>query len=178
MPDLAPRFERQIPTGDVHQRDVCGHCGYIAYQNPKIITGAVIEAEDGRILLCRRAIEPRRGFWTIPAGFLELGETCANGAIREAWEEARARIRIESILAVYSVTHISQVQILHHARLAEPGFAPGEESLEVQLFHWDDIPWAEIAFPSVHWVLNQWYNTRGGPAGPPATAPMETMRNA
>jgi ADP-ribose pyrophosphatase YjhB (NUDIX family) len=108
---------------------------------------------DNRILLCRRAIEPRKGLWTLPAGFLEEHESPEDGARREAREEACADIVIDALLAVYSIGHISQVQLMYRARLDTPIFAPGPESLEVDLFGWDRIPWDEIAFPSVKWAL-------------------------
>jgi ADP-ribose pyrophosphatase YjhB (NUDIX family) len=107
-----------------------------------------------RILMCRRAINPRRGFWTLPAGYLELNESTSAGAAREAWEEAQARIAIEGLLAIYDIPRISQVQLIYRARLIDEAVAAGPESLEVALFGWDEIPWAEIAFPSVRWALN------------------------
>ncbi|UTW55623.1 NUDIX hydrolase [Kordiimonas sp. SCSIO 12610] len=148
-------FSQEIPEGDDHTRAVCGDCGFIAYENPKIIAGSVVAYND-QILLCRRAIEPRKGFWTIPAGFMELGETPAEGAAREAWEEARAKIKVHDLLAIYTVKRISQVHMMYRASLDEPVFEPGPESLEVKLFSWDDIPWDELAFPSVHWALTHY----------------------
>jgi ADP-ribose pyrophosphatase YjhB (NUDIX family) len=149
---------RRTPEGDDRQRLTCSDCGFVAYENPKVVVGTVV-AEDGRILLCRRAIEPRSGFWTIPAGYLEMGETAEEGAAREAWEEARARIALDGVLAVYSIARLGQVQVLFRGRLAEPGFAAGPESLEVGLFGWDEIPWGEIAFPTVRWALEAWRET-------------------
>lgn len=151
-PAIDPAFSMKIPAGDDRKRPVCDHCGHIQYMNPKIVAGSVVLHED-RVLLCRRAIEPRRGFWTLPAGYLELNETVAEGAMREAREEACAEIEIEALLAVYSIPRISQVQLIHKARLVRPDIAAGEESLEVGLFGWADIPWTDIAFPSVHWAL-------------------------
>ena len=149
---------------------MCARCGFVDYENPKIVTGAVVRHGE-RILLCRRAIEPRRTFWTLPAGYLELNETPADGAAREAWEEARARLTITGLLAVYAIPRISQVQLIHIAELASPDFAPGPESLDVQLFDWDDIPWDELAFPSVHWALHHrravWDQSRCPPFGNP-----------
>lgn len=161
-----------MPPGDDRQRRVCTDCGFVDYENPKVVVGSVVHA-DGRILMCRRAIEPRAGFWTLPAGYLEQHETAADGAIREAWEEARARIVIDGLLAVYSITRISQVQLIFRARLAAPGIAPGPESLEVALYRWPDIPWDALAFPSVRWALGHYAETRdhavlvtqGNPAG-------------
>lgn len=143
---------RQVPDGDSLPRLVCPDCGYIAYENPKIVVGSV-SLFDGKILLCRRAIEPRKGFWTLPAGFLELEETVMEGARREALEEAGAEIEIQDLLAVYSIPRISHVQLIFRARLLSPTLAPGPESEEAALFAWDDIPWDTLAFPSVAWAL-------------------------
>lgn len=153
------KFVRCIPEGGDRERLVCKDCNFIAYENPKIVVGSVI-AEDDRVLLCRRAIEPRAGFWTIPAGYLEIGETVVEGAQREAWEEARTRIAVNCMLAVYSIAQLDQVQIIFRAHLAEPGFEAGPESLEVMQFGWNAIPWSEIAFSSVSWALHAWYITR------------------
>ena len=165
-----PAFIRTTPQGEDRERLTCPDCGFIAYENPKIVVGSVV-AVDGRVLLCRRAIEPRRGFWTLPAGYMEMGETVEEGAAREAWEEARARIGIEGVLAVYSIARIGQVQVIFRAHLAEPGFEAGPESLEVGLFGWADIPWGDIAFPSVHWALRAWRDTWHAPLAAPALNP-------
>lgn len=165
-----PHFHPAIPEGDDREREVCRTCGFINYVNPKIVVGSVV-THDGRFLLARRAIEPRRGFWTIPAGFMEEGESVAEGAAREAMEEACAEIAIDALLAVYSIPRISQVQMIHRATLASPDFAAGPESLEVRLFAWDEIPWGEIAFPSVHWALHHWRAVEGRGAFPPFTNP-------
>ena len=130
------------------ERYVCGDCGHIYYCNPKIVVGSVA-VHDGRVLLCRRAIEPRRGFWTLPAGYLEEHETPEQGARREAKEEAECDIVLDALLAVYAIPRISQVQLMYRARLEAPVFSPGAESLEVKLFAWEDIPWTDLAFPSV-----------------------------
>jgi ADP-ribose pyrophosphatase YjhB (NUDIX family) len=180
-----PEFIRQIPEGDNRERDVCADCGHVAYVNPKIVVGSVVEADDGRILLCRRAIEPRYGFWTLPAGFMELGETLEEGAMREAFEEAQARIQIDGILGIFSISRIGQVQVMFRARLGANGdgplFAAGEESLEVALFPWERIPWDELAFPTVRWALDAWKEVGGGklglPAGNPAEDPRGTSRS-
>jgi ADP-ribose pyrophosphatase YjhB (NUDIX family) len=168
-------FQRLRPEGDDHDRLTCTTCGFIAYENPKIIAGAVVEV-DGGVLLCRRAIEPRSGFWTLPAGFMELGETVEEAACREAWEEARVRIAVDGLLAVYSIARIGQVQMLFRATLAEPGWAAGPESLEVRRFAWEEIQWPELAFPSARWALHRWWQTRGQPLGAPATNPVEDPR--
>ncbi len=150
-PQIGPRI-REIPEGDNRPRLICPECAYIQYDNPLVVVGAVVTYQD-RIRLCRRAIEPRSGFWTIPAGYLELNENAEMGAIREAKEEACADIEIDALLAVYNVTRISQIQLIYRATLPSPDIAAGEESLEVALFSWDIIPWDDLAFPSNHWAL-------------------------
>ena len=171
-----PAFTTRIPPDDSHARAVCDTCGWVAYDNPKVVVGAVI-AHEGEVLLCRRAIEPRRGFWTIPAGYLEHGETVAEGAAREAFEEAGARILIDGVLALYSISRIGQVQVIHRAGFADgPRFTPGVESLDVQLFGWDQIPWRDLAFPSVHWSLRAWREAGPGPLGAPAGNPLADAR--
>jgi len=167
---VTPSFTRRVPDGDDRPRRVCDHCAFVDYENPKVVVGSVVRVGDG-VLLCRRAIEPRRGFWTLPAGFMELGETVEEGAKREAWEEARARLRLTALLAVYSIPRIGQVQIMHLAELETPGFEPGPESLEVRAFGWDEIPWEELAFPSVHWALTQAREVWGRPAFIPFANP-------
>jgi ADP-ribose pyrophosphatase YjhB (NUDIX family) len=147
-------FRRLVPEGEDREREVCGTCGFINYENPKIVVGSVVHHGD-KILMCRRAINPRKGFWTLPAGFLEQNETTMAGAMREAWEEARAKIEIDALLAVYSIPRLSQVQLIYRAKLMAPEIEAGPESAEVGLFRYDEIPWAEIAFPSVHWALGQ-----------------------
>lgn len=151
QPDQGPR-EYVVPRGDDRERLHCPDCGYIAYENPRVVVGAVPRYGD-KVLLCRRAIPPSYGYWTIPAGYLELHETAEHGALRESWEEARARIELGPILAVFSITHINQVQILYRARLTDAAVEAGPESLAVSLFDWADIPWAELAFPTVRWAL-------------------------
>ena len=162
--------ERRIPEGDDRERLVCPDCGFIAYENPKIVVGSVASWQ-GRVLLCRRAIDPRRGFWTLPAGYLEQNETTEAGALREAWEEARARLTLDGLLAVYNIPRISQVQLIYRAKLIDPAVAAGPESAEVGLFGWAEIPWGEIAFPTVRWALEQWRATAGRPPGPAQANP-------
>jgi ADP-ribose pyrophosphatase YjhB (NUDIX family) len=159
-------FRRQIPAGDTHERDVCATCGFINYVNPKIVTGSVVR-HRGKILLCRRAIEPRVGYWTLPAGFMEVGETAEQAAMREAREEANASIVIDRLLAVYTIPRIAQVQIMYLAHMAEEEFSAGPESLEVMLAGWDEIPWGEIAFPSVTWALEQYRSVEASTDFPP-----------
>ena len=161
-----PDFVRRIPEGDNRERLICADCGHIAYDNPKVVVGSVVVADDA-VLMCRRAIEPRRGFWTLPAGYLEHGETLEEGAAREAWEEAQAEIALDGILGVFSISRIGQVQVIFRARFASPGaprFAAGAESLEVALFTLPRIPRDEIAFPSVIWALDAWQRAGSGSA--------------
>lgn len=166
-PRCGAPVELRRPEGDNRERAVCSACGTVHYENPKVVVGSVCTLDD-RLLLCRRAIEPRRGFWTIPAGYLELGETAEAGAMREAWEEARARIEIDGLMAVYSVERICQVQLLYRAKLLHEDVAAGPESLEVRLVGWDEIPWDELAFPTVGWILRHANGLRGVP-GPLVT---------
>jgi ADP-ribose pyrophosphatase YjhB (NUDIX family) len=160
---------REIPLGDTHPRLVCPDCGYIAYENPKIVVGSVCTKDD-RILLCRRAIDPRKGFWTLPAGFLELHESPLEGAMREALEEANAKIEIDALLAVYTIHRLSQVQLLYRAKLVSD-FSPGPESLEVALFRWEEIPWPDLAFDSVSWALHDHRATQALTEFPPRANP-------
>jgi len=173
-------FERRVPEGDDRERMICAACGYIDYQNPKIVVGTVV-VSDNKILMCRRAIEPRRGFWTLPAGYLELGETPEEGAAREAMEEANAAILIDGLLGIFSVARIGQVQVIFRGRFADSDtevFSAGPESLEVALYTWEQIPWNEIAFPTVRWALNAWNEHRSGPLGIPAGNPPNDPRGA
>ena len=172
MTEHGPRV-RMIPPGDDRPRLVCPECRYVAYQNPLIVVGSVPVWQD-RILLCRRAIEPCRGLWTLPAGFMEEQETTSEGAIREALEEANATIEIDALLGIYQLPRISQVHFFYRARLTSPLIAAGYESLEVALFDWAEIPWHELAFPTVRWALADFDARRGqtsfSPAGNPPAA--------
>ncbi|HXK55529.1 MAG: NUDIX hydrolase [Gammaproteobacteria bacterium] len=145
-----------VPDGDNRPRHVCGSCGFIHYQNPKIVTGVIPEWE-GRVLLCRRAIEPRRGLWTLPAGFMENGESADEGAVREAMEEANARIGITGLYTLFNLTHINQVYMLYRGQLLDLDFEPGDESLEVALFSRDEVPWEALAFQVVRETLNFYF---------------------
>jgi ADP-ribose pyrophosphatase YjhB (NUDIX family) len=149
----------RIPAGDQLPRRLCDHCGVIHYENPRIVVGCVPELE-GRIILCRRAIEPRRGFWTIPAGFMENGETMEAGAARECHEEALATVAVGSLLALVNIPGAKQVHVFFRARLIEPGFGVGVESLETSLVDPADIPWHDIAFPSTTFALRQYLADR------------------
>lgn len=146
------RTEQRIPEGEDRQRHVCGSCGAIHYQNPRMIVGCVALHED-RVLMCQRAIDPRRGYWTLPAGFLELGESAMAGAERETREEAGARVHIVAPYLHFDVPHIGQAYILYRAQLLTPEIAAGAESLAVKLALPDEIPAAEIAFPVVRFAL-------------------------
>jgi ADP-ribose pyrophosphatase YjhB (NUDIX family) len=153
-------FGRQIPEGDNRERHVCNDCGWINYVNPRIVVGAVCTWDD-RILLCRRAIEPRYGYWTIPAGYMEEGESTAEGAARETVEEAQATVEIGALLGIYNIPRISQVHMMYRARMVNPDAGPGEESLEVKLVEWADIPWDELAFPTIKLALKHFDDVRG-----------------
>ena len=149
----------RIPAGDTLPRHVCDACGTIHYRNPLMVIGAIPESED-RILLCRRAIEPRSGYWTLPAGFMELGETTREAAIRETLEEANARIELGELYSVLSVRHANQVHLFYRARLLDMDFSPGTESLEVALFREEEIPWADLAFRTIVTTLRHYYADR------------------
>jgi ADP-ribose pyrophosphatase YjhB (NUDIX family) len=153
------RVVLKVPEGDFLPRHVCDNCGTIHYQNPKLVVGSVPEFE-GRILLCKRGIEPRLGFWTIPGGFMENDETLEAGAAREAQEEARIDVEIGSLLLLANVTHARQVHVFFRSRMRTPAFAPTHESLEVRLFDEKDIPWADLAFPSTEAALRHFVADR------------------
>ena len=174
QPPRGPLFRKETPAGDERERDVCGHCGFVDYRNPRIVVGSVLSFE-GKILLCRRAIDPQRGYWTLPAGYLEIGESIEEGARREAYEEARVNPELDQILGVYSVPRISQVQIMFRGRLTAPEFSPGPESLDVALFEWPDIPWPEIAFPTVGWALRHWKDSETRAHFPPFANPVDGL---
>ncbi|MDP6134916.1 MAG: NUDIX hydrolase [Arenicellales bacterium] len=149
----------KIPEDDNRPRHVCDNCGNIHYQNPKIVAGCIPEWQ-GKILLCRRAIEPRYGLWTIPAGYMENGETLEQAACRETEEEACARVDLDGLYAVYNIPHVSQVYTIFRGQLADGAFAPGAESLETELFEENQIPWGEIAFPVVDRTLKRFFLDR------------------
>ncbi len=149
----------KIPAGDHLPRFVCTNCGTIHYKNPLLVLGCVPQWQ-GRILLCRRAIQPRLGFWTVPAGFMENGETLQAAAARECQEEALAKVEVGSLLAVVSVTHANQVHVMFRAQLSRPEFAPGPESLEVALYEEAAVPWGDLAFPSGEFTLRQYFADR------------------
>ena len=149
----------RVPQGDNLPRHVCDACGTIHYQNPRMVVGCIVEHGD-RVLLCRRGIEPRHGYWTVPAGYMENGESTFQGALRETLEEANARVEIDSLYALYNISHINQVYLLFRARLLDPNVSPGAETLEVGLFAESEIPWDRIAFASVRNALVHYYEDR------------------
>ncbi|MEP7313781.1 MAG: NUDIX hydrolase [Pseudomonadota bacterium] len=153
------RTVMRIPEGDHLPRRICDTCGTVHYENPKVVVGCVAE-HAGQILICRRAIEPRRGYWTIPAGFLENGETLEQGAARECQEEALAAVHITSLLALVSITPAHQVHVFFRAELPEPKYGVGVESLETRLVDAADIPWNEIAFSSTRYALQRYLDDR------------------
>lgn len=178
MVDYDPKqhgFQKQIPPGDERERYVCTDCSWVHYENPKIIVGAVCTWED-KFLLCKRGIAPRQGFWTFPAGFMEEGETTEQGAAREVYEEACAEINVDVLLGVYSIAKISQVHMIYRARLASPDIAVGIESQEVGLFTWDEIPWTELAFPTVHLGLKHYDQSKHLTSFTPFTVKPEDLR--
>lgn len=144
-----------IPEGDTLLRHVCSACGHIHYENPRMILGCIAEYE-GKILLCRRAIEPRLGLWTLPAGFMENAESTQEGARRETREEAGAEVVIDAPFALVSIAHINQVHFFYRAHLLSPTYSAGAESLEVELFPLQAIPWSKIAFPSVTFCMERY----------------------
>ncbi|MGQ0544825.1 MAG: NUDIX hydrolase [Betaproteobacteria bacterium] len=157
--NCAAPVARRVPPGDSLQRWVCDQCGEIHYQNPKLVVGTIPEFE-GRLLLCRRAIEPRYGYWTLPAGFMENDETTGEAAARETLEEAGARVELGAPFTLISVPHVNQVHLFYRARLADLELRPGEETLEVALFEEAAVPWPQVAFRTVASTLRHWFADR------------------
>jgi ADP-ribose pyrophosphatase YjhB (NUDIX family) len=155
----------RVPAGDNRPWHVCEGCGLIHYSNPKIIAGC-LPIWDEQVLLCRRAIEPRHGLWTLPAGFMENGESTQDAARRETKEEACARVEIGDLYCYLNIPHISQVYVIFLARLLDLDFAAGDESLEVELFHEAEIPWQKIAFPAIDIALRHYFEDRKNGAFP------------
>jgi ADP-ribose pyrophosphatase YjhB (NUDIX family) len=153
------RVELKVPAGDNRPRAVCTQCNTVHYINPKLVLGTIPVWQD-QILLCRRAIEPRYGFWTLPAGFMEIGETTQQGALRETQEEAGAQVELQQLFSVIEVVHVEQVHMFYLAKLANLDFAPGEESLEVKLFTEAEIPWQDIAFRTASKTLEWFFSDR------------------
>ncbi|BAN50372.1 NUDIX hydrolase [Metapseudomonas resinovorans] len=165
---------QRIPEGDNRLRHVCDSCHAIHYQNPRIVAGC-LPVWGEQVLLCRRAIEPRRGYWTLPAGFMENGETMAQAAARETLEEACARVRDLSLYTLFDLPHISQVYTFFRAELVDLDFAAGDESLEVRLFHEREIPWSELAFPTVGRTLECYFADRAGQDFPVRNEPLAPL---
>ena len=157
--DCGAQTEIRVPEGDNRPRAICTACETIHYENPKIVAGCIPEWQ-GRILLCRRSIEPRAGLWTLPAGFMENDETSPAAAAREALEEANARVGIDALYTLFNLPHINQVYLMFRARLLDLGFSPGYESLEVALYEERDLPWDEMAFPVVKESLRLYLEDR------------------
>jgi ADP-ribose pyrophosphatase YjhB (NUDIX family) len=149
----------EIPHGDNRPRHVCGECNEVYYQNPKIVVGCIPEWED-QVLLCRRAIEPRHGYWTLPAGFMENDETTQEAAERETLEEANARVELLGLYTVMNIPHTNQVYMMFRSRLLDLEFGPGTESLECKLFREHEIPWRELAFPTIVHTLKLYFEER------------------
>ena len=158
-PNCAANLTVKIPADDSRERYVCEACGTIHYQNPRNVVGS-IPVYGEQVLLCRRAITPRHGFWTLPAGFMELGESTSHGAARETLEEAGAIVEIGPLYSLLNVPHAEQVHLFYLATMTSPHFAAGEESLEVALFHEHEIPWDELAFPTVKQTLTWFFADR------------------
>ncbi len=148
-----------MPEGDNRVRDICDSCGKIHYQNPLIVAGSLPVFKD-KVLLCKRAIEPRKGYWTLPGGFMELGETLEQAALRETWEEAGANIKIESLYTIFNIAHVGQLSVFFLAEMPEPKFFAGEESSDVRLFSEEEIPWDELAFNTIKRTLRHFYKDR------------------
>ncbi len=148
-----------IPKNDNRHRYICQRCDIVHYQNPKIVAGCIPVWED-QILLCKRAIEPRLGYWTLPAGFMELGESSLEAGIRETWEEANARVEVDDLFAVFNLPYVDQVYMMFRARLVDLKFSASIESLEVKLFKEDDIPWGELAFTTIKETLKCYLDDR------------------
>ena len=158
-PSCGAPAEYKIPPGDDRKRYVCTRDGEVCYQNPRVVVGCIAEHE-GKILMCRRAIEPRSGFWTLPAGFLELGETAAQAGVRETREEAMAEVEPGTLFSFVNVSHIGQIHMFYRTELTTPHFAAGPESAEVVLMDEAEIPWRQLAFPTVYLTLQHYFADR------------------
>jgi ADP-ribose pyrophosphatase YjhB (NUDIX family) len=166
------RVVLKVPEGDFLPRHVCDNCGLIHYQNPKVVVGC-LPVWDEKVLLCKRAIEPRHGLWTLPAGFLENGESLPAGALRETLEEAHARVAIDDLYTVISLPQINQIYMMFRARLLDLDFGPGDESLEVKLYEEADIPWEALAFRTITRTLRNYFLDRRQNAYPVRVSSLE-----
>ena len=160
----AQPVEERVPAGDTRARHVCTSCGAIHYQNPRLVVGCIVEWER-KVLLCQRGIEPRYGLWTLPAGFMENGETTADAGVRETLEEALAEVEPIGLFSLIDIPYINQVYMLYRASMSRPKFAAGEESLDVRLFDESEIPWDELAFPAIEKTLRWYFEDRTAGAG-------------
>ncbi|ORU90697.1 MAG: ADP-ribose pyrophosphatase [Cycloclasticus sp. symbiont of Poecilosclerida sp. M] len=158
-PSCGKETRNVIPQGDNIKRDVCTVCDTIHYQNPRIIAGCIPVWKD-QVLLCKRAIEPRKNFWTLPAGFMEIGETIQQAAVRETHEEATAVVKTEQLFAIFNLPHIAQVYMIYRSTLAKPEFASGAESLETRLFSEHEIPWDDLAFETMKLSLEYYFKDK------------------
>jgi ADP-ribose pyrophosphatase YjhB (NUDIX family) len=149
-----------VPPLDTLERATCGACGLVHYENPLNVVGTLPVWDDGRVLLCRRNIEPRHGLWTLPGGFMEIGETVAEGAVRETVEEAGARIELQGLYALINVARVGQVHLFYRARLLDTDFAPGPETIEARLFDEAEVPWEQLAFRTVTAMLRHYFDDR------------------
>lgn len=166
---------QRIPEGDNLPRYICDQCQTIHYQNPNIVAGCIPVIDD-RILLCKRAIEPRYGLWTLPAGYMENNETVEQAAMRESREEANANVELEQLYTVFSLPHANQVYMLYLARLLDEDFSPGMESLEVRLFTENEIPWDKLAFSTIHYTLKYYFEDRSRGEFVLRSHPVEKMK--
>jgi len=155
-PNCSAKVSLKIPEGDNRERYVCDSCNTIHYSNPNVVVGTLPAFED-KILLCKRAIEPRVGLWTVPAGFLENGESLLQGAWRETKEETQAEVDMKDILTIFNIPQINQIYVIYRADIEDNSFGPTSESLDVQLFSYDEVPWEELAFPFVPKTINHYY---------------------
>ncbi|WP_252180491.1 NUDIX hydrolase [Endozoicomonas sp. 4G] len=157
--DCGAKVSKKIPSGDNRLRDVCDSCGKIHYQNPLIVAGC-LPVFEGKVLLCKRSIEPRSGYWTLPGGFMELGETLEQAALRETMEEAGAEVTLQSLYTLFNIVHVGQLSVFFLAHLDKPEFSAGEESEAVALFSEEEIPWEQLAFNTVSRTLRHFFSDR------------------
>ncbi|MCG8317350.1 MAG: NUDIX hydrolase [Pseudomonadales bacterium] len=166
----------KIPDGDQRERHVCDNCGFIHYLNPRIIAGTLPIYQD-KVLLCRRAIEPRKGYWTLPAGFMENGETTQEAALRETWEEAEAKLDLHGLYTLFNLPHINQVYIFFRGEVVKGEFGVGEESLECQFFSETEIPWDNLAFPTIYKTLKHFFQDRANNSFPVRMEDIDAFRH-
>jgi ADP-ribose pyrophosphatase YjhB (NUDIX family) len=153
------KMEARIPEDDDHVRPVCGQCGHVHYENPKLVVGCIPVLGD-RVLLCKRNIDPQKGRWTLPAGYLENGESVQDGAVRETLEETGSQVKIIAPYRMFNLVFVHQIYLMFRARLLDENFGPTKESTAVRLFHESDIPWENIAFESIRQTLKDYFNDR------------------